>query len=339
MKSIRLLLIAVSCMHLFSCHKVTKEEMVTTEDASGTYLFNTDTVISRYNYNDMFFFNENTGLAVGNEGKIIKTTDAGTTWVTIPSGTNQSIRSIEFVDENLGWAASTGCLLKTINGGNTWSVISTPAVIPATRTIYSVSFRNEWNGIAVCQGGGTTGSFVLVTNDGGTTWTGKTIPAVTGLAAVTDLRHVAWYTDDIAYAVGANGTVIKTIDKGVNWSRVTTTNLEACTIRFNNLSFINNIGYAAGQSGMLLKIEPLLTDKITLLPLYTVDDGQNDTWFTDQNNGYIAGQYGELFKTSDGGISWTSQNTSSAALTFRAVQAFPSGKVYVIGNGIFLKSN
>jgi photosystem II stability/assembly factor-like uncharacterized protein len=338
MKSIHLLFIALISIHLFSCHKITKEEMTDAEDTLGTYLFNTDTVITRYNYNDMYFFNENTGVAVGNEGKIIRTTDAGTTWKTIAAGTNQSLRSIEFVNSTTGWIASTGCLLKTTDAGNTWSVINAPAAIPANRVIYSVSFRTENNGIAVCQGGGTNGSFILVTNDGGTTWAGKTLPATVGLAAVTDLRRVAWYTDDVAYAVGATGTVIKTVDKGTTWSRVTTTNLEAGTIRFNNLGFVNNIGYAAGQSGMLLKIEPLLNDRITLLPLYTVDDGQNDSWFTDDNQGYIAGQYGELFKTTDGGISWTPQNTSSAAVTFRAVQGFPSGSVYVIGNGIFLKN-
>lgn len=313
--------------------------MTTAEDASGTFSYITDTVISRYNYNDMYFFDENTGVAVGNEGKIIRTTDGGYNWKTISSGTNQNIRSVEFVNEQLGWAAGTGCLLKTTDGGKSWSVITTPASIPVTRNIYSLSFRNENNGIAVCQGGGTTGSFILVTADGGITWKGANIPASGSLNAVSDLRRVAWYNDTVAYAVGASGTVIKTTDKGATWSRVTTDNLEAGTIRFNNLTFADNIGYAAGQSGMLLKIEPLKNDKITLLPLYSVDDGQNDSWFSDANNGYIAGQYGELFRTSDGGISWTAQNTSSAAVTFRAVQAFSSGKVYVIGNGIFLKSN
>lgn len=339
MKSIRILLIAITATQFLACHKVTREEITGTDNTRQDFIFNTDTIISRYNYNDMYFFNENLGIAVGNEGRIIMTADAGTHWMTVPSGTNQSIRSVEFIDDKTGWAASTGCILNTKDGGMSWSVITAPADIPATRVVYSVSFRNENNGIAVCQGGGATGSFILVTTDGGITWTGKAAPVVSGLATINDLRHVAWYTDDIAYAVGANGVVIKTTDKGATWTRVTTTNLEAGNIRYNNLLFVDNIGYAAGQSGMLLKIEPLQNDKITILPLYTVDDGQNDASFTDPNNGYIAGQYGELFKTTDGGISWALQNTTSAALTFRAVQVFPSGKVYVVGNGIFLKSN
>ena len=338
MKQIRIIFLIITGTYLLSCHKVTKEEMPDTDEIQETFIYNTDTILSKYNYNDMYFFNEKEGMAVGNEGKIIRTSDGGKTWTTVASGTNQNIRSIEFINENTGWAAATGSLLKTNDGGSTWSVIIAPAAIPAARNIYSVSFRNENEGIAVCQGGGTNGNFVLVTGDGGKTWTGKTIPAVTGLAAVTDLRHVAWYNDDIAYAVGANGTIIKTVDKGTTWTRINTINLEAGTIRFNNLTFVNNTGYAAGQSGMLLKIEPLQNDKITLLPIYTVDDGQNDSWFTDTNNGYIAGQYGELFKTTNGGISWIAQNTSSAAVSLRAVQVFSSGKIYVIGNGIFLKS-
>jgi photosystem II stability/assembly factor-like uncharacterized protein len=337
MNSVRALLLVIAVTPIFSCHKITKEQMPAPESVEETFICNTDTVISRYNYNDMYFFNENKGVAVGNDGKIIKTNDGGATWLTVPAGTNQSIRSVEFLNEKIGWAGSTGCLLKTNDGGATWSVVAAPAGIPAARIIYSVSFSNENDGIAVCQGGGANGGFVLVTNDGGITWEGKTLAAVTGLAAITDLRHVAWYNSTTAYAVGATGTVIKTTDKGATWNRVNTLNMEAGTIRFNNLLFVNNIGYAAGQSGMLLKIEPLKNDKITLLPIYTVDDGQNDSWFTDSNNGYIVGQYGDLFKTTDGGISWATQNTSSVAVTLRAVQAFASGKVYVIGNGVFLK--
>jgi photosystem II stability/assembly factor-like uncharacterized protein len=337
MKTTQLFFLMLS-IYLTSC-KVKEQEMPIPETVKADFTYNIDTVISKYNYNDMFFFNENTGVAVGSEGRIIKTTNAGLTWTIVNSGTIQNIRSIEFVNENIGWAGTAGALLKTVDGGNTWEVINRPDSIAANRIIYSVSFRNANNGIAVCQGGGTGGKFVLATTDGGITWKGKTIPKVTGLASVTDLRRVAWYNDTTAYGVGSNGTIIKTIDKGNSWTRVNTLNLEAGTRRYNNLFFINDIGYAAGQNGMLLKIEPLQNDSISLYPFYSVDDGQNDAWFTDANNGYVTGQYGELHKTTDGGILWSMTNLGSVAVTLRTVQVFPSGKVYVMGNGVFLKSN
>ncbi len=337
MKSIHIFFLTVLGLQLASCAK--EQEMPEPIEIEPNYNYNTDTIISKYNYNDMYFFNESVGVMVGSAGRIIKTTDGGTTWTIANSGTIQNIRSVEFLDENNGWAAATGCLLKTTDGGSTWQVIDKPGGISATRNIYSVSFRNANNGIAVCQGGGTSGKFVLVTTNGGVLWEGKTIPTVTGLAAVTDLRGIAWYNDSTAYGVGATGTIIKTSDKGSTWTRVNTINLEAGSVRYNNLFFKNDIGYASGQSGILIKIKPMENDTITFHPLYSVDDGQNDAWFMDENNGYIVGQYGEVHKTNDGGSTWAAQNIDPVAVTLRAVQGFTSGKIYIIGNGVFLKSN
>ncbi|MBK7173739.1 MAG: hypothetical protein IPH84_11015 [Bacteroidales bacterium] len=49
--------------------------------------------------------NENTYIAIGEMGLILKTTNGGTTWDSIPSGTTVKIRDIEFVNETNGFIA------------------------------------------------------------------------------------------------------------------------------------------------------------------------------------------------------------------------------------------
>ncbi|MFZ2865527.1 MAG: YCF48-related protein [Ignavibacteriaceae bacterium] len=55
--------------------------------------------------------------AVGNTGKILKTTNGGTNWTTQSSGTTNDLYSVYFVNETTGWAVGwSGKILKSING-------------------------------------------------------------------------------------------------------------------------------------------------------------------------------------------------------------------------------
>src|SRR5262245_40378875 len=84
-----------------------------------------------------------------------------------PFYSDAPLRSIQFVDENEGWAAGDdGVVWHTINGGKTWERQST-----GTRaSLRSVHFLNPYSGWAVGRmempGGGSTG-IVLSTSDGG----------------------------------------------------------------------------------------------------------------------------------------------------------------------------
>jgi hypothetical protein len=51
----------------------------------------------------IFFTSDNIGYAVGGEGKIIKTTDAGNTWQQQNSGVTVSLTKVFFVDANTGY--------------------------------------------------------------------------------------------------------------------------------------------------------------------------------------------------------------------------------------------
>ncbi|MEI7727433.1 MAG: YCF48-related protein [Bacteroidota bacterium] len=54
-----------------------------------------------------------TGIAVGEFGAILKTTNSGSTWNVQPSGTSQGLFSVSFPNENTGYAVGrSGVILK-----------------------------------------------------------------------------------------------------------------------------------------------------------------------------------------------------------------------------------
>jgi hypothetical protein len=63
-------------------------------------------------------FSGNTGYSAGINGSIIKSTDAGVTWITQSSGVSAVLRSVDFVDSVTGFICGDGgTILKTTNGG------------------------------------------------------------------------------------------------------------------------------------------------------------------------------------------------------------------------------
>jgi photosystem II stability/assembly factor-like uncharacterized protein len=67
--------------------------------------------------NSVRFIDVNTGYAVGNNGTILKTTDAGTTWSTVSSGTTYNLNSVCFPTPDIGYIVGAesyfGIVMKT----------------------------------------------------------------------------------------------------------------------------------------------------------------------------------------------------------------------------------
>src|ERR1700747_1922281 len=66
--------------------------------------------------------NAKTMVAVGEQGAILRTTDAGVTWKLISSGTAATLFGVSFIDANTGVAVGDqGAILRTMDGGATWT--------------------------------------------------------------------------------------------------------------------------------------------------------------------------------------------------------------------------
>ncbi|MBN8570356.1 MAG: T9SS type A sorting domain-containing protein [Ignavibacteria bacterium] len=68
---------------------------------------------------DCYFSNDLTGWSVGENGSIVRTTDGGALWETLPFNNNSiTFKSVKFVNNQTGWIVGTeGTILKTTNGG------------------------------------------------------------------------------------------------------------------------------------------------------------------------------------------------------------------------------
>ncbi len=192
----------------------------------------------------LYFFNANDGWVAGYDGKIIKTTDGGNTWTIFPSITAETYTSIYFTDVNHGVLGGTnGKLTITTNGGQTW-VDKSPGT---SDWFFGVDFVSLTTGFTV---GGFTeqDQAIYKTTNAGATWVRKTTPSNKFLISVchtdtlniwgsgykgevmhsmdggetwvsfnsnvtSDLDWISMSPQNRGFSVGANGTVLRLINK------------------------------------------------------------------------------------------------------------------------------
>ncbi len=230
-------------------------------------------------------FAGNEGWVVGDNGIILHTGDAGSTWENQSTGladTAIRLTDIYLYDADTAWiTGDAGLVLKTTDGGAHWVKKTTPTL----NRLYAVSFVDSQHGWAVGNG-----NAVLVTIDGGDSWS----PQVAGSF---DYKDVTFFNQTHGWAAGKEGTVIKTVNGGVTWSSPLPTGIISglTAVCFAN----DSTGWAAGEEGTII---------------YTTDGGLSwdqqfsDTqdplfalFFLDENVGWAAGFDGTIRFTSSGG--------------------------------------
>jgi len=214
---------------------------------------------------------------------------AQTPWTSVTSGTNSHLLSVHFPDENTGFAVGTnGTILKTTDGGNTWSA---PLPSQATDAFYSVFFTDVLNGFAVGDN-----NLIRQTTDGGDTWNVVTSPAFAYF-------RVVWFLDAqtgfIAGGFPDQDVMLKTTDGGITWNLLPPT---GNTQTIYGIYFTDaNTGYASDFNGNILRT----FDGGASWAIQNVAGGQlNSIVFTDSNTGYVVGRDGVILKTTDAGSSW-----------------------------------
>ncbi len=126
------------------------------------------------------------------------------------------------------------------------------------------------------------------------------------------LAKVQFVNDSTGWAVGGNGTILKSVNGGVTWLSQTLPVEFPATESLYGCSFVDaNHGWAIGGSATSARI------------LHTDDGGA--TWsvqtsasqsrptaifFVDRYNGWICGENGTIQRTTDGGAHWALQETS-----------------------------
>jgi photosystem II stability/assembly factor-like uncharacterized protein len=135
----------------------------------------------------------NTAWAVGRAGTVLKTVDGGASWLAQPSGTPADLVDIAVGDANHVWVRG-GVLLRTANGGSSWSVFT----VLAGGVTYDVP---QLGGVAA-SGAGTAwyagaAGLVVKTSDGGASWAVQASGTTQGLGVMSAADSTtAWAAGD-----------------------------------------------------------------------------------------------------------------------------------------------
>lgn len=261
------------------------------------------------------------GIVVGDSGTILKTTDGGTIWTPISSGTTKNLNSVDFPNADTGFAVGeNGIILKTIDGGSTWALnFNGPS------DAYCVKFPDENTGWVTDSEGN-----VLKTWDGGLTWY-----IIVGFISAPIYSVYLKDTTDGYLAGGGNGDekgfIIRMKDD--YWTILP----ESQTVLYSIFFPDDSTGFAAGMYGTIVRTN----DAGTTWNILQHDMGPFyfSVFFTDKNTGYIAGADGLIKKTTNGGLSWT-VSSSGTTEVLRDIYFLNADTGYAIGgNGTILKTN
>ena len=206
--------------------------------------------------------------------------------------------------------------------------------------LHDVHFWDNQNGLVVGDSG-----LVLVTTDGGKTWTKKEInmrppgapagqrpggppgagggppPGFRGGGSPT-LYNIYFVNEKVGYITGARGTILKTEDGGKTWNRKIARSQAARQnnnprrggIRANlmGIQMISEaVGFIVGSENTILKTTDGGETWIGSSERARVGETRNNLeniWFVSPTTGWIIGSYGTLLHTTDGGETWEKQD-------------------------------
>lgn len=139
-------------------------------------------------------------------------------WEPMPTGSTASLRGLAVVDADTVWASgSDGTVLRTIDGGRTWTHHVVPGDAPELRDVHAVDARTAYV-LAVTEP-----ARILRTTDGGATWD----ELYRSPHAAAFLDSFAFFDDRRACAFGdpIDGVflVLRTEDAGAEWQEVPAT--------------------------------------------------------------------------------------------------------------------
>jgi photosystem II stability/assembly factor-like uncharacterized protein len=308
--------------------------------------------------NDVFFTDNLHGWVVGINGTILKTTDGGATWMLQNSGTAEPLLTVFFANSNLGWAAggaSNALLLKTVNGGLTWT--ATPTNINSGPILDLAFAAGSPTGFAI-----TTDSIYASLNNG-TNWTSEPYTGVIGTAvnkAIAVVSASQAFVGGRRFQTGIQDSSPEVYDrKSIGGSYAwgpTASNQFANMDRLESIAFANaTTGFAGGIQGKVYRMH-------AILPVVTgpwnvcldLGGGNNQTInsisFINDSTGILCTpkqvgmtKYSLIYHTQNSGDSWTNPDTITDFLISQlhyvdAVSAWAvgaNGKIYKATNTLF----
>jgi photosystem II stability/assembly factor-like uncharacterized protein len=269
-----------------------------------------------------------------------------TGWYYQTSGTGRCLNSLYFINSNTGWVVGDSVVLKTTNGGQTWTNQS----LPVQAKINSVHFLNENTGFLAGERNYSSyvlGTYVLKTTNGGINWNiiYNNTPAIIGTAYIKDIYAInenviiRTYSEYLAYE--SSGAILKSTDGGINYSG----SLSCGPTK--GLSFVNSqtgwstCAYSSEMGPGVFRIFRTTNEGSNWSVMFSdslIKIEGRGIQFLNSSTGYVLGYKGTptfILKTTNGGINWTLDslnNYNSRAMYFANVNTGWIGGYTSTGN-------
>jgi len=175
-------------------------------------------------------------------GVIWRTSDLGQNWNKLSNPIAQYLFSAQFCSQNIGWIVgeirstnriSDSVILRTINGGQTWTEQKRDH---SGKLLRDIAYFNCDEILALRSDGA-----ILETRNSGRNWTQRDINAASSFNRIRIFENEAW-------VLGSKGIVFKSIDRGVTWERVFIKTTETLT----DISMLGKLGWIVGSNGIIL---------------------------------------------------------------------------------------
>jgi photosystem II stability/assembly factor-like uncharacterized protein len=253
---------------------------------------------------------------------------AGTgTWRAVTSGTIKNLNAIQFATTDTGYIVGDTAILKTVNGGDTWSALAAPP-----RSMRYVSFRNGTDGVIGGDSATSGASF-----DGGATWNYQKLTNFSNIASPVAFLYNADDGQQYAYGVansstpGGSSAYRRSVGLAISWQ--------------TRSSYSNNVYglycplvsqcWAVGYNGLIRK-NPDVDGYFGTSQSSGTTRSLRSVHFLDANRGWVVGDSGTILKTINSGSTWSSQ-TSGTTQNLRAVHFIDTAIGYAVGhNGTIL---
>jgi len=299
---------------------------------------------------DVQFVSDTTGFAISARN-VLRSTDSGATWTTLSASTPGNLNRLHFFNESLGFAfggglglfqtctgACTSFILRTDNGGTTWSSRAT-TVSTSVEDLHMVS---STTGFAVTSSRGLSvldrvAGDVLRTTDGGLTWAVRTRP--TPASGIFSGQSVHAVSASTVFVGGGNGQLFRSTDGGATWTAV----LNVAT-SIQDIQFLDaNNGWIVGLNGLFRRTTTGGATSTAWPGLAQFTQANlRRVHFINLNTGWVAGedtQNGYIFRTDSGGTSWFNELnllTSTASQAPQSVSGRSGTLAFAVaGQGLY----
>jgi photosystem II stability/assembly factor-like uncharacterized protein len=166
-------------------------------------------------------------------------------------------------------------------------------------------------------------SEVIMTTDGGLTW------SINPLPTSSQIRATFFLNENIGWIGGAGSALFKTTDGGLSWLHVPAID----TVRYD-ISFANeNTGWGVGFAGFIMKTSDggsnWISQSVTSI---TGTSTMYGVYALDADNVVVTGNSNYIFRSTNGGETWTQPASPFASTSFREVKFTSATTGFVVGN-------